>query len=177
MPCQVEKNGEAPEVSVAGPLSKKGAADESLLIEGHLHFMLMELLKNSMSATLEHWGKDIIDAPPIEVRISAKGNELGIRVSDPGGGIPVHRRPFVWNWCALQQPPLLPHLPRSSLSHPSSQSPPLLYSLSHLHNGRSMPAKLHACLPAPHATSYHLVQHTGKKIKCFLHGNKSLSHD
>lgn len=99
MAClQVEKHGEAPEVSVVGPLTRKGAAEESLLIEGHLHFILMELLKNSMRATLEHWGKDSIDAPPIEVRVSAKGSELGIRVSDTGGGIPMHRRQYVWNW-------------------------------------------------------------------------------
>ena len=107
--------------------------------------MLMEVLKNSMSAVLEHWGKDIMDAPPIEVRISTKGNELGIRVSDPGGGIPVHRRPFVWNWCALQ-PPLSPHFPHSSLS-------PLILSLSPLSNGSGMPANLRACLPFPHAKS------------------------
>ena len=121
--------------------------------------MLMEVLKNSMSAVLEHWGKDIVDAPPIEVRISTKGNELGIRVSDPGGGIPVHRRPFVWNWCAPPTPSFSPFpsfvfFPSYSISFSSFQRQRhACLSLSPLSNGSGMPANLRACLPFPHAKS------------------------
>ncbi|XP_066921441.1 pyruvate dehydrogenase (acetyl-transferring) kinase isozyme 2, mitochondrial-like isoform X1 [Clytia hemisphaerica] len=55
-------------------------------VPSHLHFMLFELLKNAMRATVEkHEAKDEI--PDINIDI-VKGNEdLTIRISDLGGGI------------------------------------------------------------------------------------------
>jgi len=94
----VEKYGEAPEVRVCGPARPPQGSTRSLVVEAHAHYILMELLKNAMRAELELWGQDVADAPPITVVVSSKDNELGIRVSDAGGGIPAHRRPFVWNW-------------------------------------------------------------------------------
>ena len=38
--------------------------------------------------------------------VSSQGPELGIRVSDSGGGIPAHQRPYVWNWFYSTAPQL-----------------------------------------------------------------------
>ena len=86
----VEKNGEAPEVRVS---CCTGTGARALVVEGHLHFMIMELLKNSMKAMMDQYpGARLLDAPPIEVLVSVQGGEVGVRVSDTGGGIPAHHR-------------------------------------------------------------------------------------
>ena len=90
----ISKNSEAPEVRVtrAFPGQGGGFSTSAVIMEGHIHFIFMELLKNSMKAMLDRYGSNILDAPPIEVMLSGQGNELGIKVSDTGGGIPASHR-------------------------------------------------------------------------------------
>jgi signal transduction histidine kinase len=84
----VEKNGEAPEVRVHCATSA-----HALVVDGHVHFILMELLKNAMKAMMDEYpGASLLDAPPIHVTVSAQGGELGVRISDTGGGIPPQHR-------------------------------------------------------------------------------------
>lgn len=55
----------------------------------HMEYMMMEVLKNAMRATVEHSmkiGRD--EHPPIEVTIARGKGDIGIRVRDQGGGIP-----------------------------------------------------------------------------------------
>ncbi|KIL70033.1 hypothetical protein M378DRAFT_183638 [Amanita muscaria Koide BX008] len=55
-------------------------------IREHLEYILFELLKNSMSATVEKH-RDLSTLPPILATIAAGDNDVSIRISDQGGGI------------------------------------------------------------------------------------------
>lgn len=74
-------------------------------VPGHLVHMLFETLKNSLGATIEHHSKlnpgvdlDDINYPQIKI-IVAKGDEdITIKVSDEGGGIPRSVVPLVWTY-------------------------------------------------------------------------------
>lgn len=61
----------------------------SSYVPTHLHYIMLELLKNSMRATVEHHGVDA-DYPPIKVVIAdgSDNEDVIIKVSDEGGGIP-----------------------------------------------------------------------------------------
>ena len=74
-------------------------------VPGHLVHMLYETLKNSLRATIEHHSRlhpnehlDDIRYPPIKI-IVAKGDEdITIKISDEGGGIPRSAVPLVWTY-------------------------------------------------------------------------------
>ncbi|KIK98040.1 hypothetical protein PAXRUDRAFT_824312 [Paxillus rubicundulus Ve08.2h10] len=70
-----------PEVIVDGHLDAKFA-----YIREHLEYILFELLKNAMRAT---WFKhrDAATLPPICATIVAGENDVGVRISDQGGGL------------------------------------------------------------------------------------------
>lgn len=62
-------------------------------------YIMLELLKNSMRATVEWHGVDV-DFPPIKVVI-ADGNDnedVVIKVSDEGGGIPRSNLKKIWSY-------------------------------------------------------------------------------
>lgn len=62
-------------------------------------YILLELLKNSMRATVDHHGVDA-DFPPIRV-IIADGDDnedVVIKVSDEGGGIPRSNMKKIWSY-------------------------------------------------------------------------------
>ncbi|TFK55739.1 alpha-ketoacid dehydrogenase kinase N-terminal domain-containing protein [Heliocybe sulcata] len=70
-----------PEVVVEGHLNTRFS-----YIREHLEYIVFELLKNSMRATgLQHLGKPVL--PPILATIAASTDEIGIRISDQGGGL------------------------------------------------------------------------------------------
>jgi pyruvate dehydrogenase kinase 2/3/4 len=79
----------------------KGCLDLTFpYIPTQLHYMLLELLKNAMRATCEHHGPDPRKWPPIEVVI-ADGHlneDVVIKVSDEGGGIPRSIRNKIWSY-------------------------------------------------------------------------------
>jgi len=60
--------------------------------------MLLELLKNSMRATVETHGVD--DMPPIKVIIAdgEENEDVCIKVSDEGGGIRRSHMPSIWSY-------------------------------------------------------------------------------
>ncbi|KAL4442411.1 hypothetical protein ABPG77_004995 [Micractinium sp. CCAP 211/92] len=100
----IEHYGVAPEVLVSG--------DASLTIPyipAHLDYMLYELLKNSARAVVErHSGgghSSLTDLPshrarlpPIHVRLCGGEQDITIRLSDQGGGIPEGMVDSVWQF-------------------------------------------------------------------------------
>ncbi|KAI4286370.1 MAG: hypothetical protein L6R35_004380 [Caloplaca aegaea] len=69
-----------------------------MYVPGHLSHMLFETLKNSLRAVVETHGQEKQEFPVTKV-IVAKGNEdITIKVSDEGGGIPRSSIPLVWTY-------------------------------------------------------------------------------
>ena len=62
-------------------------------------YIMLELLKNSMRATVEFHGVDA-DFPPIKVVIAdgAENEDVVIKVSDEGGGIPRSNMKKIWSY-------------------------------------------------------------------------------
>lgn len=88
------KYGDCPEVIITGRLDLTFP-----YVPTHLHYIMLELLKNSMRATVDWHGIDAI-YPPIKVVISdGKQNEdVVIKVSDEGGGIPRSNMKKIWSY-------------------------------------------------------------------------------
>lgn len=88
------KYGDAPEVIITGRLDLTFP-----YVPTHLHYIMLELLKNSMRATVDWHGIDA-DYPPIKVVIAdGKENEdVIIKVSDEGGGIPRSNMKKIWSY-------------------------------------------------------------------------------
>ena len=88
------KFGDSPDVIISG---RKDLTFS--YIPDHLHYILLELLKNALRATVETHGIDA-DYPPVEV-IIADGNEnedVVIKVADEGGGIPRSVIKKIWSY-------------------------------------------------------------------------------
>jgi len=88
------KYGDSPEVIITGRLDLTFP-----YVPTHLHYIMLELLKNSMRATVDWHGVDA-DYPPIKVVIAdGKENEdVVIKVSDEGGGIPRSNMKRIWSY-------------------------------------------------------------------------------
>ena len=63
------------------PLEIEGQNIEFLYIPGHLHYILLEILKNSSVAHIENRVKD-----PVRLTISEGSSDVILRISDKGGG-------------------------------------------------------------------------------------------
>ncbi|XP_010791295.1 pyruvate dehydrogenase kinase, isozyme 4 [Gymnodraco acuticeps] len=59
-------------------------------VPSHLYHMLFELFKNAMRATVETH-ETSITLPPIKVRVSLGTEDLTIKMSDKGGGVPLRK--------------------------------------------------------------------------------------
>ncbi|GFR19468.1 [Pyruvate dehydrogenase [Trichonephila clavata] len=57
-------------------------------VPSHLYHMLFELFKNAMRAVVEHYGSDADSFPPLQVIVALGREDLTIKMSDRGGGIP-----------------------------------------------------------------------------------------
>ncbi|KAK9729653.1 [Pyruvate dehydrogenase (acetyl-transferring)] kinase isozyme 2 [Basidiobolus ranarum] len=91
--CSNQYGFEAPEVEI---ISKNNNVSP-LYIEEYLHRSLFEILKNSLKATVEtHQHSNRL--PPVKIVIVAGGEDVTIKVSDVGGGIPMSKINHLWRY-------------------------------------------------------------------------------
>lgn len=86
--------GDAPDVSIEGRLDLTFP-----YIPTHLHYILLELLKNAMRATCEKHGI-YADLPPVTVIIAdgTENEDVVIKIADEGGGIPRSQIDKIWSY-------------------------------------------------------------------------------
>lgn len=109
MQCE-EHFGVAPKVDIQGHIEATFS-----YVRVHLDYMLLEILKNAMRATVEFQRKqlienggaegldddainDLLTLPDVQVVISGSEHEMCIKVSDRGGGIPHKLLSTVWTY-------------------------------------------------------------------------------
>lgn len=68
-------------------------------VPGHLSHICFELLKNSLRAVVERYGVENEDNyPPIKVVVVEGKEDITIKISDEGGGIPRSAMPQIWTY-------------------------------------------------------------------------------
>ncbi|CAA7388385.1 unnamed protein product [Spirodela intermedia] len=75
--------GDAPDVNIYG--------DPNFTfpyVASHLHLMMFELVKNSLRAVQERYVNSDRDAPPVRIIVADGEEDVTIKISDEGGGIP-----------------------------------------------------------------------------------------
>mmetsp|Transcript_14686 Transcript_14686/g.22643 ORF Transcript_14686/g.22643 Transcript_14686/m.22643 type:complete len:424 (-) Transcript_14686:1212-2483(-) len=102
----VRKYGDAPEVMITGKLEQTFP-----YVPTHLHYIMLELLKNSMRATVDWHGIDAMNFPPIKVVIADgdDNEDVVIKVSDEGGGIPRSNMKKIWSYLFTTADPAIQH--------------------------------------------------------------------
>lgn len=80
-------------------------------VPSHLHHIVFELIKNSMRAVVESHGTDCDNLPPIRILIVKGKEDLSLKISDVGGGIPrsLSDQLFNYMYSTAPQPPLAGH--------------------------------------------------------------------
>jgi hypothetical protein len=90
--CMREKGG-APEVSVYGD-----PGFTFPYVPSHLHHMVFELVKNSLRAVYDRYEDGDAEPPPIRLVVAEGEEDITIKVSDEGGGIPRSGLPKIWTY-------------------------------------------------------------------------------
>jgi pyruvate dehydrogenase kinase 2/3/4 len=85
--------GSAPEVHVYGDPNFSFP-----YVPTHLHQMLFELVKNSLRAVQERFEDATHEPPPIRVVVADGIEDVTIKISDEGGGIPRSGLPKIWTY-------------------------------------------------------------------------------
>jgi len=92
-----------------------------MYVPGHLSHMLFETLKNSLRAVVEAHGPDLGEYPVTQVVVSEGREDITIKISDEGGGIPRSVIPLVWTYMYTtvdQTPNLDPDFNKSDFKAP-----------------------------------------------------------
>ena len=69
-----------------------------MYVPGHLSHMLFETLKNSLRAVVEIHGAEKEEFPVTKVIVAEGKEDITIKISDEGGGIPRSAIPLVWTY-------------------------------------------------------------------------------
>uniref|UniRef100_A0AAY4E0J6 Protein-serine/threonine kinase n=1 Tax=Denticeps clupeoides TaxID=299321 RepID=A0AAY4E0J6_9TELE len=81
----------SPEVEIQQVNSKEPSQPIHIVyVPSHLYHILFELFKNAMRATVETH-ESSLTLPPIKVRVSLGSEDLTIKMSDRGGGVPLRK--------------------------------------------------------------------------------------
>lgn len=92
-----------------------------MYVPGHLSHMLFEITKNSLRAVVERVGVDADWYPPVKLIVAEGQEDITIKISDEGGGIPRREVPYVWTYMyttVKQTPSLDPDLSKSDFKAP-----------------------------------------------------------
>ncbi|ORY56109.1 mitochondrial branched-chain alpha-ketoacid dehydrogenase kinase-domain-containing protein [Pseudomassariella vexata] len=69
-----------------------------MYVPGHLSHMLFETLKNSLRAVVETHGQEKQEFPVTKVIVAEGREDITIKITDEGGGIPRSAIPLVWTY-------------------------------------------------------------------------------
>ncbi|XP_073401995.1 pyruvate dehydrogenase (acetyl-transferring) kinase isozyme 1, mitochondrial [Dendrobates tinctorius] len=87
-----------------------GQPIQVVYVPSHLYHMVFELFKNAMRATMEfHADKGVY--PPVKVRVALGSEDLTVKLSDRGGGVPLRKIDRLFNYMYSTAP-----LPRMETS-------------------------------------------------------------
>nr|XP_057938603.1 pyruvate dehydrogenase (acetyl-transferring) kinase isozyme 1, mitochondrial isoform X1 [Doryrhamphus excisus] len=88
-------------------VTDEGKAITVVYVPSHLYHMVFELFKNAMRATMELYG-DAMDYPPIRAQVALGTEDLTVKVSDRGGGVPLRKidRLFTYTYSTAPRPSL-----------------------------------------------------------------------
>lgn len=92
-----------------------------MYVPGHLSHMLFETLKNSLRAVVELHGAEAETFPMIKVIVAEGKEDITIKITDEGGGIPRSAIPLVWTYMYTtvdQTPSLDPDFNKSDFKAP-----------------------------------------------------------
>lgn len=92
-----------------------------MYVPGHLSHMLFETLKNSLRAVVETHGQEKEEFPVTNVIVSEGREDITIKISDEGGGIPRSSIPLVWTYMYTtvdQTPSIDPDFNKSDFKAP-----------------------------------------------------------
>lgn len=67
-------------------------------VPGHLAHMIFEVVKNSLRAVVDTYGADYEDFPPVKVVIAQGDEDITVKISDEGGGIPRRAVEKAWTY-------------------------------------------------------------------------------
>lgn len=85
--------GSAPKVEIFGDNKFTFA-----YVPSHIHQMVFELVKNSLRAVQDNFEDSDKDAPDIRLVVAEGAEDITIKVSDEGGGIPRSGLPRIWTY-------------------------------------------------------------------------------
>uniref|UniRef100_A0A671RQ33 Protein-serine/threonine kinase n=1 Tax=Sinocyclocheilus anshuiensis TaxID=1608454 RepID=A0A671RQ33_9TELE len=89
----------APELKI-GELNSKAPKKpiQVVYVPSHLFHMLFELFKNSMRATVELYENSSEGLPPVKAMVTLGKEDLSIKISDKGGGVPLRKIDRLFNY-------------------------------------------------------------------------------
>ncbi|GIL88266.1 hypothetical protein Vretimale_14143 [Volvox reticuliferus] len=106
--------GGAPQVTVLGNTGLTMA-----YVPSHLHHMVFELVKNSLRAVQERYSESDLESPPIQVVVAEGLEDVTIKVSDQGGGIPRSGLQRIWTYLYTTARSPLPDVDIDSTNMPA----------------------------------------------------------
>ncbi|CAG09959.1 unnamed protein product, partial [Tetraodon nigroviridis] len=88
-------------------VEEKGKPVTVVYVPSHLYHMVFELFKNAMRATMELYG-DAMEYPAIHAQVALGNEDLTVKVSDRGGGVPLRKieRLFTYTYSTAPRPSL-----------------------------------------------------------------------
>jgi pyruvate dehydrogenase kinase 2/3/4 len=92
---------EVPDIRISG----QGVDTSFPYVPSHLYYVVLEILKNALRATCEWYKKtDILSPIDVVIADSETNEDICIRISDQGGGIPRSHMSRIWSYLYTSAP-------------------------------------------------------------------------